>query len=169
MYKQLIGLSVAIAMTSAAFAHGGATGIVKQRMDEMGAMSKSIKAIAPMIKGTAPYDAETVRNNAKILQQHAGEHMVSLFPQGSDQAPTDAKPNVWEEQEAFGAIATKLQHYAVALESSADNPPQKLDKSQLPSFEGPVVSVDALAEKSVSVSFGLVAKSCSTCHTKFRR
>ena len=74
MKKTTIVAAVLIAGTAVtAFAHSGATGIVKERMDAMLAMGKAVKTVAPMMRGETAYDAGTVSDAARLFQQHAGE------------------------------------------------------------------------------------------------
>ena len=42
--------------TSIAFSHGGATGIVKERMDAMGNMAEATKLVADMYKGKSEFN-----------------------------------------------------------------------------------------------------------------
>ncbi|WP_149866541.1 cytochrome c, partial [Tropicimonas marinistellae] len=63
-------LSVATGITlvaATAFAHSGAMGIVKERMDGMSAMAAVMKALAPMMQGTAPYDPDAIRKGAATI------------------------------------------------------------------------------------------------------
>ena len=60
MAIEVFGVLVVAGMT-ALEAHKGATGVVKERMDQMGEIAKSMKAMGAMFKGATPYDAEAVR------------------------------------------------------------------------------------------------------------
>ena len=57
----------------AAYAHGGATGIYKQRMDAMMDMSKVVKSLSAMMRGEVQAPIDVLRSatsiNADILQQ----------------------------------------------------------------------------------------------------
>ncbi|MCP4407303.1 MAG: cytochrome c, partial [Gammaproteobacteria bacterium] len=55
-------------LTAGAIAHGGATAIVKERMDAMSAISKAMKTISQMMQGKEPYDAAAVRLNAATIK-----------------------------------------------------------------------------------------------------
>ena len=61
--KKLIFSTAVIAVISATTlpvsvsAHGGASGIVKERMDAMGMMGDAVKALKDMMQGKADYDA----------------------------------------------------------------------------------------------------------------
>ena len=60
----LIASAAVITASAAAFAHSGATGVVKERMDQMKAVAASMKAIGGMIKDAVPYDAGVVKVEA---------------------------------------------------------------------------------------------------------
>ncbi|APX89022.1 hypothetical protein BV394_04170 [Brevirhabdus pacifica] len=115
-----------LAIATAAGAHNGATGIVKERMEAMGAMGKVMKTLAPMMRGEAKYDAEQVREGARTLRQHSGdEGLTRLFPDGTTGKPSEASPAIWERPEDFARLADRLAAYADGLEKAADNPPAK--------------------------------------------
>ncbi|SHI46173.1 Cytochrome c556 [Palleronia salina] len=114
----------AIAMTGtavAALAHSGATGIVKERMDAMKAMGDAVKSVAPMMRGEMDYDADAMRAAARTFQEHAGDAMTELFPEGSGGMPSEAKDAVWEDWDAFAELADRLAVYAEGLEGAAGN------------------------------------------------
>lgn len=111
MKKTTIVAAVLIAGTAVtAFAHSGATGIVKERMDAMLAMGKAVKTVAPMMRGETAYDAETVRDAARLFQQHAGESMTNLFPEGTGGMPSEAKDEVWTDWDRFAALASRWKN-----------------------------------------------------------
>ena len=122
----MIKKTIIIALTTSsiavtAFAHGGATDIVKTRMDAMMAMGKSVKAVAPMMRRETPYDAAAVKSAAQVFAIHSGEAMTELFPEGSGGGASDATPEVWTEWEKFEALAAQLGTYANGLALAADN------------------------------------------------
>ena len=75
----------ALLLTPLSFAHSGATGVVKERMDRMVQMGKSVKAVSEMIKGKQPFSTEAVVDHAQRLAQSA-EDMTDGFPELLDQA-----------------------------------------------------------------------------------
>ena len=91
--KKTTVLAAIVATSTAltAFAHGGATGIVKDRMDAMADMGKAVKAVTPMMRGEIDYDADVVRRAAATFSRHAGDSMTELFPEGSGGMPSEAK------------------------------------------------------------------------------
>ncbi|WP_136659909.1 cytochrome c [Nitratireductor sp. XY-223] len=119
----LIAASVVTAISAAAYAHTGATGIVKERMDAMSVMSKAVKSISKMMMGETPYDADVVKQGAALIKNHAGEAMTSQFPEGSLQKPSVAKPEIWTNWDEFVSLADRLGVLADGLEAAADNGP----------------------------------------------
>jgi len=66
-----------------ALAHTGATGVGLERMNGMTAMRDIVGELPPMMQGTAPYDAFVVSEGGAVIAGHAGDTMLSLFPEGS--------------------------------------------------------------------------------------
>lgn len=90
-------LAAALISCAVAYAHNGATGIVKQRMDAMGVLAKATKSLAETVPGRVPYDAKLVRHNAKQIRQHAGESLTNLYPADSLMKPSEASQTIWSE------------------------------------------------------------------------
>ena len=105
-----------------AFAHSGETGVVKERMVLMKAIGAAMKSLTETMRGERPYDAERVRKDAGEIARHGGEAMTSLFPQGSLDKPSEAKPEIWQDWDRFAALAGQLEQIAEALGQAADNP-----------------------------------------------
>ena len=101
-------LAITTVAGAAAFAHSGATGVVKERMDGMLALGGVVKELNPMMRGQTPFDADRVRAGADVMIAHAGEQMTRLFPEGSDGMPSVALPAIWENWEEFTALAEQL-------------------------------------------------------------
>lgn len=124
MKKQTILAGCVLAtsgLATLALAHGGATGIVKERMDGMMAMSEAIKSLSAMMRGDTEYDANAVRESADVIKSHAGEALTALFPEGSVSDVSEAKSDIWSEWETFSAYANRLDVYAEGLAAAADN------------------------------------------------
>lgn len=127
-------------------AHGGATGIVKERMMLMEDVGKAMKQISAMFKGKAPYDGPEVARLSGVIHKRGGDHLTKLFPAGSLDAPTEALPEIWQQWERFAVMAQQLTDAAKGLE------------------------VAATAERPQAMkAFVTLAKTCSTCHTDFRK
>lgn len=144
--RTLIAVSFLVATTTVVLAHSGATGIVKQRMDMMGDIGDSMKAIGTMMKGEAAYDADAAKAAAMTIVGHADE-IPKLFPEGSTQKPTEALPAIWENWDEFVRITEQMKSDAQQLADAA-----------------------ALATQAsqIRAQFGAVGKSCGSCHEKFR-
>lgn len=184
----------AVALASigvAALAHGGATGIVKERMDGMSAMGKAVKVLAPMMRGQTPYDADQVRASADVMIVHAGEQMTRLFPEGTGGMPSAALPSVWKDWESFTELAKQLGSYAEGMKLGADNGLSKDQAQQGSSMMGDnantmmgsgttttmgggmmgtemPMTAEMFASMPTDMAFTAVAQTCSACHQKFR-
>ncbi|MBD8876224.1 c-type cytochrome [Roseibium polysiphoniae] len=134
-------------------AHGGAKGVVKQRMDGMAEMAKAMKTVGGMIRGKTPYDAAALARASRMLGGHGGSALTDLFPEGSVDAPSEAKPEIWQDWADFQALADQLEARAALLDEVSGN-------GLGPSAEAGVPSVREL--------FGMVGKTCSSCHEKYR-
>ncbi len=187
MKKITIAAAVLIAGTAVtAFAHGGATGIVKERMDAMLAMGKAIKTVAPMMRGETAYDAETVGDAARLFQQHAGESMTKLFPEGTGGMPSEAKDEVWTDWDRFATLASQLEEYSEGLERAADNGlggmggntstdgasmmggGSMMGSDTTMMGGGGMMDAAAIAEMPAAAAFAMTTQVCSACHERFR-
>lgn len=108
-------------LAAVAVAHTGATGVVLDRMNGMTAMKETVAELAPMMQGAVPYDTFIVSEGASVIASHAGETMLSLFPEGSLEGVTYAKPEIWAKWQQFAALAEELETYADALAEAAPN------------------------------------------------
>ena len=148
--RTLIATVTAMSLiTAAAFAHGGATGIVKERMDGMMAMGKALGSVANIFKGEAKYDVGNIEAAAAIIKEHALE-IEKLFPDTHDSRKgkgTEALPSIWENQDDFNAIARELAKRSDEMAEVA----KTNDEAQL------------------KASFANLAKTCSGCHRDYRK
>ena len=175
-------------VASGALAHGGATGIVKERMDGMGVMSKAVKVIAPMMQGQVAYDAEAIRNAAEAIGQHSGEALTKLFPEGSLDKPTEAKPEIWENWNQFSALAEQLQVFSEGLALASENGVMMGGAQPATSMMGagmmggtdmmggsgmmggqiPAMDLAHIATMPADGVFNMMSQTCAACHTLFR-
>lgn len=134
--------------SSVGFAHMGATGIVKERMDGMVAMKEALAVMGNMVRGKTETDFGLAAEAANTLQIH-GEKLVSLFPdtRESRQKATEATEAVWKTPEDFAAKnaafleqVSRLQE--VIAEKDADRLPQ---------------------------AFARIGAACSACHEIYRQ
>ncbi len=190
--KLNVWLSAAIAASFgfAVFAHSGATGIVKERMDGMVAMGDAIKTITPMMRGQVTYFPQDVRAFAEEVRKHSGGSMTRLFPEGSGGKPSEAKPTVWTDWEDFQELADQLHLLSEGLVEAADNGlavrtgngnsmmtggsmmgGQSMMGSQAMMGAGSMMNdmgIEELAEMPADSVFMMISQTCSACHTKFR-
>lgn len=188
--KASIALVVGIGLYSmSVFAHTGATGIVKQRMDGMSAIGAAHKALTAIFSGKQKYDAQTVRKSAKVIASHAGVEITKLFPKGSIKGPSEALPQIWTNWPEFERLANDLAVYAAALEKSADNKAGPPAGKKQPSMMGNDTMMGTgmmgngmmadkmdsreIAKKLVSMppfaAYQHVTRTCAACHTQFRK
>lgn len=189
--------ALGLASVAAAYAHGGATGIVKERMEAMESMGDAVKRLAAMMRGETGYDAAAVKEEAETIRQHAGQAITSLFPEGSGGEPSEAKPGIWSDWDAFTALAMQLESFAGGLEAAADNglmhggdgPGAGNMTGQQNGMMGSgsgmmgagsgmmgsgmtggagIPDADALAAMPADGVFVMMTQTCSACHTKFR-
>ena len=184
MKKTAITAGILIAGTTvAALAHGGATGIVKERMDAMLAMGKAVKTVTPMMSGAAEYDADKLRAAARTFQKHSGQAMTDQFPEGSGGMPSMAKAAVWEDWDSFSELAEQLGTYARGLEMAAENGvgtpggmgsgtmmggSSMMGNGTMMGGTAGAMSAEAVGAMSANAAFNMTTQVCSACHSRFR-
>lgn len=114
-------MAVTPVVSQQVIAHGGATGIVKERMDLMVDMKDAVKAVSAIFKGETAYNPDTIRSAAAIIRDHSGEAMIQLFPEGSLTKHSEAKPELWQEWQRFKQLAERQTNLAEGLYRAADN------------------------------------------------
>jgi cytochrome c556 len=80
-----------------AFAHDGATGVVKKRMDFMSNLGAAMKSLSKIVKGRVEFDSDKVLELTAQLREHSGTNLTKLFPKGSLDKPTTAIPDIREQ------------------------------------------------------------------------
>lgn len=142
MRKTHLFAIAATLMIAPALAHDHATGVVKERMDMMEAMDKNMRAIGDRLK--AKRNLAAIKTDAEALYAHA-PHLVHLFPQGSTQPPTEAKPLIWQNFTDFEAKAK-------ALETES----------------GKLATMDMRDAATIANQVRVVTETCSICHDLYR-
>ncbi|WP_420549602.1 c-type cytochrome [Curvivirga sp.] len=184
MKKVIAATTVVSALfVATAFGHGGATGVVKERMDLMGNLKSAIKILVPMMKGDQEYDIEKVITQSKIIQENSGIHMTKGFPKDSIHGPSEAKEEIWSNWDDFQKIANDLNKLAIGLEKAAANPFHKkgqmmnnssmMGQSMMQMGQGNMADnmnlddmpLDQMPPNGV---FKMITQNCSACHTKYR-
>ena len=145
--RRIAAISLAVLLAAgAAAAHEGATGVVAQRMDAMKQMGRHMKALGTMLAGKTAFDRETAKRLAETMHEHC-EHVMHLFPVGSDGHHTEATRAVWDRRPEFDA---RMRSFDAAVEA--------------------LVAAAASGEKAgLETEFKRVAQECSGCHDDFRR
>lgn len=147
--KLILATALSVSALSAPLivsAHGGASGVVKERMDLMDTTGEAMKKITAMFKRQQPYNADEVARLSALIASKGGENLTKLFPEHSMDKPTEALPAIWERWERFESLAGQLTDQAQVLENAA---PQMMPNAMM-SFMG-------------------LAKTCNDCHTEFRK
>ena len=140
--KVALASTMLFGMQQSVFAHEGATGVVKERMDRFKASKESVKQIKRALKTE---DWSVIQQEAKDLQRWAAE-MSDFFPEGSDGKPSEAKANIWSDWEGFLRSADLYQEGTESLVKAAS------DKSL----------------EATATSFKGMLKSCKSCHNEFK-
>ncbi|PCI05080.1 MAG: cytochrome C [Hyphomicrobiales bacterium] len=168
-----------------ALAHGGATGIVKERMDAMSVMGKTVKTLSSMMRGEIPFNETAVIEGALAIKAHAGEKLTGLFPKDNHNTGSEARDEIWSNWDEFKAISNQLSVMADGLEAAADNGLMHSTKSKSSTMMGTGASMmtkgDGMMGNASSMPdlallatmptdgvFNMLTKTCSSCHTKFR-
>jgi len=138
----IIGAGLIGGMLGTAFAHSGATGIVKERMDLFKRNKDNLKAIKAHIRDG---DVDAILPLADEIRDWAAR-MPDYFPAGSDQKPSEAAPAIWSNFDGFKQAAQDNQRAAEMLVVAA-----KLE------------DMDAVMR-----GFKAVAATCKSCHNAFK-
>ena len=126
-------------------AHEGATGVVKERMDLMISIGKTMKALSSMVRPPAQFEQQDLADAAGQLSLKS-ERMLTLFPEGSMTPRSEASAEIWARPAEFAAIAKALDNEARKL----------IDVSRNGSRED------------LAAQFRAIGKTCSDCHKSFR-
>lgn len=118
-YPWPLACGVLLLSAMAAFGHGGATGIVGERMMGMMMLGEQVKVLAPIADDPGPGDLGKVREAAAMIEMHAGAAMTDLFPEGSIEGPSEAKPAIWERWEEFAAYSNRLGELGRELDNAS--------------------------------------------------
>jgi cytochrome c556 len=146
-FLNLSGLVGALLLLAAsAFAHSGATGVVKQRMEMMKSIAAEAKVLANMVRGETRFRPIKAGEAGKALLQHATK-VAALFPAGSINGPSEALPAIWEMPDEFQASFRKLEAAARDMVEVADT---------------------AKNRKALAEPFARIATTCKSCHRIFR-
>ena len=127
-----------------AHAHGGATGIVKERMDGMLVLGKAMKALNAEAQADAP-NLETVHKSGQEIVAQSGAKMVSRFPTGSLDKPTEASAEIWNQFDEFRQLADELEILGLELANAS-----------------------TITSTGLSAQLRALGENCKACHQDFR-
>ena len=130
-----------------AHGHGGATGIVKERMDSMKEMGDAMKVMGDMVKGKRDFERSAFQQGAKTVTKHSPD-IAKLFPEGSGGGVSEALPKLWLEWDQFKSLADKTTQEAHKLGELSDNGADR---------------------RALTKQFVTLGKSCKSCHTDYRK
>ena len=149
-FKTLILVALSLTVAGAVFAHSGATGVVKKRMDAMSDMGDRSKLVADMFKGKTEFDKAAIIDAVDAFVMH-GSAMTELFPDTMDSrtgSKTEALPAIWEQWDEFNDLVTEFVSKSETLQSTVS----ETDDSKV-----------------LKVEFFKTTKTCSGCHKRFRK
>lgn len=146
----LMSSILGLILLGVAHGHGGATGIVKERMDAMQDMADKSKVVANMFKGKTEFNRDVLVDAALAFSSH-GASMVELFPDTKASrtgSSTEALPTIWDEREGFESSVAEFVMLSDALMDDIDNGGDKA---------------------ALKKAFFKTTKGCSGCHKQFRK
>lgn len=123
-------------LSFSALAHEGATGVIKERMDAFKQAKDDMRTLRSAIQGN---DTATVERLTQRMLSTA-QAIPARFPEGSNQAPSEALDDVWTDWAGF---MNATEQFESASEALLNNP----------------ASMDALRN---------LGQSCKYCHDRFR-
>lgn len=193
-----LGILLAATSLVGAFAHDGATGIVGERMGGMMMLGDQMKLLNGHFGGSQSLPDKQLAMIGSMIESHSGEAMLSLFPEGSIDGPSEALPVIWSNWEEFEELATRLASLASEFVEVVDKPDPKPEEPQekpqlsewerldtdlllgLKNWDERQAEILALAQPqldrvSAQVTRPLnriyrdIADTCSSCHSNFRR
>jgi cytochrome c556 len=145
MKKLVILAALVAAAATASLAHEGhehATGVVRERMELMTDMGHRLVAISKRLR--ANNELNRIPDDVRAIHDLAAK-ILPLFPAGSNQYPTAAKPELWK------------------------NPDDFKDKAKALEIEAEKLTQTSIADgKALRDQFRAVAFACDACHDKYR-
>ncbi len=122
--------------------HENLTGPAKERHEAMEQVGDAIKVLGGMAKGQRKFDPAVVKAEATTIEERL-QKAASLFPPGSDEGETHARPEIWSDRAGFDKDMKEAQTAAHALQSVTE-------------------------EAAFRPALGALGKSCKECHDKYR-
>jgi cytochrome c556 len=135
-------LALSCGFSVLAYAHSGATGIVKERMDFFTQSKDNLKAIKTHFRNG---DLDAIVPLAKQIRDWA-EKMPAYFPAGSDGKPSEASPQIWLDLSGFKRAANANYQAANQL----------------------MIAAKAGDAEAAINAFKTTAATCKSCHKSYR-
>ena len=139
---RLLTTCVLLCLSTVSFAHEGAEGVVKERMDRFKENKEAMKAI----KGNLAGDTAVIAQKASEIEAWAKD-MVNFFPEGSTQPPSEALPAIWKEFDRFTDLASANEKAAANLKN---------------------LSRSGADMGALSGAFRSLGKTCKDCHNDYK-
>ena len=128
--------------TANTFAHEGATGIIKERMDKFKESKQLMKKINVGLQND---DFKVIEESAQMLLLWSKE-MHNFFPEGSDVSPSEASSDIWLNPEGFNKAIKNFELASLELINQSNTND---------------------SDKTIN-AFRNLADTCKGCHQKFR-
>lgn len=129
----LLAVSAGLLLSVSTFAHKGATGIVKERMDNFKASQMALKQILAASKHN---DFEVIVPLANQIRNWA-EIMPAKYSSGSDGPPSEAAPAIWIDFEGSKSAAKENFEAASLSELAALNGDSKATTKAINNWQEP--------------------------------
>ena len=144
--KKIIYIVTAALFAFTVNAHNGATGVVKERMDEMSSMEKATKQLAKLVKDKQATDYASISELSKQIAQ-SNANVMHLFPQGSLTDASEAKARIWHNWEHFSSLMQESKAAAEGLAAAATSK----------------ASTEVMEQQ-----FKVLTKTCKSCHRRYK-
>lgn len=118
---------------------------IKKRQQAFKAMIRSFEPMGMMVRGSMPFKPELFQKHAADLLKNEAANL-KYFPPNSHSDQSRAKPEIWQNLDAYKKEEAQFKQRVVALNTAA----QTGDLKQ------------------IRAPFGSVAQSCKSCHDAFR-
>lgn len=152
--QKLLAVAVALVVPFVALAQAKPEEAIRARQSIMRVVALNFGPLGKMASGDAPFDRKVFETNAARLEAIWAMNPGQYFVPGTDKPVpgakiatfTDAKPEIWSQQDKFKAAAERAGKEISAL----------------------VHASRSGDEKAMRAAAGEVGKSCKACHDDFR-
>ena len=151
--------------------------LIEKRVQHMRTLAKDMKLMIDMLGGARRYDAALMRKALADITSNGGAALIALFPQGSLDKTSRAKPSIWQDMAAFRRYAMAIGQQAKQLRAQVDKAAASgvIEKAQAEVARSAWLNIDReLLQQArnqlqpMREQFRLMAENCRGCHEKFR-